>query len=325
MELSKHKNHRNNAYLAWLRKQKCAITGQKAQCAHHIRLGTNGGSSLKPSDYFCIPLLNEFHTSGLFALHIIGEGTFFELFKLNRNQLFIGYLKKYLKDKFKKEVEPQSTDENEIIAFMIQLIEELTPKRDTPKKAKKSITENEFYQKSMELKKLRDRELRAQIKEDSITNSLPKSTASSFKGNEFYEKAKELKRIQDRELRQKMKSTAKKQKVSTTQSEYYEKAKEFKRVRDKELRAELKLSQKKTTKKNSAQSEYYEKAKEYKRVRDKELRAELKLSQNKTVVVNEAQAEYYQQAKELKRKRDKEFRQKLKEQRKAATEAATSL
>lgn len=279
VELSKHKNHRNAAYLAWLRKQKGVISGKKAECAHHIRLGTNGGSSLKPSDYFCIPLLNEFHTSGLFAIHGIGEGTFLELFKLNEKKLFIEFLSKYLKEKFKTDVEIKSTDENHVIAALIGLIEEVTTKKDraSKPKSKKSITENEFYQKSKEEKRVRDKEMRAQIKEEAKLNPV-ENTSPTFKGNEFYEKAKELKRIQDRELRAKNKSTAKKpKKSSTTKSDYYEKAKEYKRQRDKDLRAELKLKQKENPSVQSAsQTEYYEKAKELKRARDKEFRQKLK-------------------------------------------------
>ena len=83
MEFSKHKNHRNPNYLIWLREQPCVASGEKAQCAHHVRLGTNGGSSLKPSDYFCIPLIHEYHTTGLFAIHVVGEDTF-----LNQSRLW---------------------------------------------------------------------------------------------------------------------------------------------------------------------------------------------------------------------------------------------
>jgi hypothetical protein len=293
VELSKHKNHRNAAYLAWLRKQKGVVSGKKAECAHHIRLGTNGGSSLKPSDYFCIPLLNEFHTSGLFAIHGIGEGTFLELFKLDEKKLFIDFLSRFLKEKHKTDVEIKSDDDNYVIAALIRLIEEVTTKKDRASKPKnkKSITENEFYQKSMEDKRIRDKELRAQLKEEAKLNPI-ENTSPTFKGNEFYEKAKELKRIQDRDLRAQMKSTAKKPKKSSTlKSDYYEKAKEYKRQRDKELRAELKLKQKATPSvKSTSQTEYYEKAKELKRARDKEFRQRLKEQRKKASQPAETQS-----------------------------------
>lgn len=301
MELSKHKNHRNTSYLSWLRKQKCVASGQKAQCAHHIRLGTNGGSSLKPSDYFCIPLLNEYHTTGLFAIHIVGEDTFLKQFKLDIDELFIGYLKQYLAEEHDTNIELKGMDERELIARLIHLIEEKFVRSDKPRNkskskkskgstvVKKSITDNEFYQKSKEEKKARDRQLRAKLKENekSVENESklsPKKKvskkASSLKENEFYEKAKEQKRLNDKELRQKMKSSSKKTKKSVTQSEFYQKAKELKRIRDKELRAKLKESQK-TKKKSVTESDYYQKMKELKRIRDKEFRQKIKEQKKK--------------------------------------------
>lgn len=276
------------------------ISGEKAECAHHIRLGTNGGSSLKPSDYFCIPLLNEYHATGLFALHIIGEGTFFELFKLDKNQLFIKYLKQFLDDVYDTDIEIKTDDHEKVIAYMIDLIESLSTKKDRPTKAKnKSITENEFYQKAKEQNRIRDKELRAKLKSESDS-----PLKSSLKENEYYQKVKELKRIQDKEYRAKMKPAVKRKALSVTESEYYQKAKEQKRIYDKELRAQMKSTSSKS-KTGSAQSDYYQKAKEEKRLRDKEYRASI------------TQSDFYQKAKEEKRLRDKEFRAKLKEQQKA--------
>lgn len=278
MELSKHKNHRNADYLSWLRKERCLISGRKAQCAHHIRLGTNGGSGLKPSDYFCIPLLNEYHSTGLFAIHGIGEATFFEMFSLNKGKLFVSYLRKFLLDKFKLDIEVSSTDDDKLIARMIGLVEELTPKSESALKKirpKKSITENEFYQKSKELKRSKDKELRQNQK-----LSIKKANKDNFQ-SEYYEKAKELKRIQDKEYRATLKLSPKTKKISITKSEYYENAKKLKRTRDKEFRASLKLSQK-TEKISATESEYYQNAKELKRIRDKEFRQKLKMQRQKT-------------------------------------------
>ena len=265
MELSKHKNHRDASYLSWLRKQECVISGQKAQCAHHIRLGTNGGSSLKPSDYFCIPLLNEYHTTGLFAIHIIGEDSFLTQFRLNKNELFIGYLKKYLIEEFNTYIQLEDLYGESLIAYMIKLIEEKGPTFDKARKkakskktksssiSKKSITENEFYQKAKEEKKVRDRQLRMKLKEadkDSEKDFSPilkkktSKSVSTFKGNEYYEKSKELKRLRDKEMRDKLKLSQKVNKKNNAQTEIYQQAKEKKRIKDKEFRQKLKEQRK---------------------------------------------------------------------------------
>lgn len=251
MKLSKHKNHRNPAYLDWLRKQPCVASGNKAQCAHHIRLGTNGGSSLKPSDYFCIPLRNEFHTTGLFAIHVVGEETFFKEFKLDPRKIFVKYLKQYLIEKFDVHVQLKDPNQEDLIAYMIKLIEEKGPKFDRPKKKKKAKQADQVLPKV------------------SITES------------EFYQKAKEAKKIQDKKLRivlesRKKESNNQKVKVDVTKSDFYQQAKELKRQRDKELRAKLKQAQKKEKPKKNAPSEFELKAKELKRQRDKEFRDKLK-------------------------------------------------
>jgi len=253
VELVKHKNHRNLKYLNWLRKQSCVVSGAKAQCAHHIRLGTNGGSSLKPSDYFCIPLLNEYHTTGPNAIHVIGEDTFFKNFKLDRNKLFIHYLKGYLIEEFNVYCQLEDYTDETLIAYMIKLIEENGPNFDRPKRKstkvkkssstipKKSITENEYYQKAKEAKKKHDKEQRSLLKESTAKSS--KSTIS-VKDNEFYQKAKELKRQKDKELRDQLKKSKKPQKVSVTNSDFYQKAKELKRAKDKEMRDKIKAAKK---------------------------------------------------------------------------------
>lgn len=252
MELFKHKNHRNLKYLNWIRKQKCVATGKKAECAHHIRINTNGGSSIKPSDYFCIPLTNEYHTTGLFAIHVIGEETFLKELKLTPNELFVNLLKQFLLDEFNVLVHLENKKDELLIAYMIEMIEENGPKFDGPKKRKKpknSITDNEFYQKAKEIKSEQDKELRAKIKEETKALkekiTIPKKTAKTSvpaANKEYYEKAKEYKRVRDKELRTKIKIDKKenKTKVSATQTDFYEKAKELKRQRDKEFRDKLK-------------------------------------------------------------------------------------
>jgi hypothetical protein len=221
MELTKHSNHRNAKYLSWLRKQNCVISGTKAQCAHHIRLGTNGGSSLKPSDYFCIPLLNEHHTTGPQALHMIGEDTFLTEYKLDKVQLFIGFLKQFLVDEFHTELKKVDTDPEALLASLISEVENNTPKSERAKKPKKKVDQTEFQIQAKEAKRASDKELRDRLKKQK-----PKVKASSLKGNEFYEKAKEAKRISDKDLRDKLKKKTKKSSSETSKSELDYKAKQ---------------------------------------------------------------------------------------------------
>ena len=253
MKFHQFKNHRNTKYMSWLRTKACVVSSQKAQCAHHIRLGTNGGSGLKPSDYFCIPLLNEYHTSGVHALHLIGEETFLEKFNLCPTKLFTTFLLSYLKEEYNTVLNKEDfkdIEEISFISFLVDLIEQKRPKakaRKTPIAQKKekikspSITENEFYQKAKEEKKLQDKKLRQALK----VNSKKTTSKKSFKGNEFYERAKELKKQQDKELRKELKSKAKlsqekKPSPLSKDSDYYQRAKEAKKEMDKKLRAQNK-------------------------------------------------------------------------------------
>ncbi|EQC44048.1 DUF968 domain-containing protein [Bacteriovorax sp. Seq25_V] len=256
MELTKYSNHRSAAYLNWLRKQTCVISGRKAECAHHIRLGTNGGVSLKPSDYFCIPLRNEYHTTGLFALHVIGEETFIKQFKLNIHSLFVKYLKEYITHKYKILIDLKDKSDEQMIAYLIQILEEkdlavspvvkkkASAKAKSEKDLKIKLKGNEFYEKAKILKREKDKELRQNIK----ATTKREKVSTSLVGNEFYEKAKELKRSKDKELRDKLKENAKKEKSSTKLSlknnEFYQKSKELKRQRDKELRDKIKQAKK---------------------------------------------------------------------------------
>jgi len=213
LHLSKYTTHRNQKYLAWLREQSCVVSGKKAQCAHHIRLGTNGGTGLKPSDYFCIPLLNEYHTTGSSALHIIGEETFLAQFKIDSKKIFIYFLRKYLSENYDILYGINNKSDEEVLFDLITIIESKIDrpikkvKRQKPKERpatpKASITESNYYQVAKKLKNERDKELRKKIKESSTT-----SIKKQFKGNEFYEKAKEAKRLKDRELRKRNKELA---------------------------------------------------------------------------------------------------------------------
>lgn len=47
-------------------------TDEPLSVAHHVRIRTDGGTGLKPTDYFSVPLSDEEHK----RLHAIGEETF---------------------------------------------------------------------------------------------------------------------------------------------------------------------------------------------------------------------------------------------------------
>ena len=229
MELSKFKNHRDPKYLKWLREQKCVVSGKKAQCAHHIRLGTNGGSSLKPSDYFCIPLINSYHTTGSDALHIIGEDTFLKKFNLNKTELFIYYLSKYLMEKYDYKYKEVDSDHilKELIDFANSKI--ITNTKRTPSHSKKPKSEKEL--KLEELKKENDKRIRKKIKK------VAPSIKVKFKGNPVYERAKELKKENDKKIRENLKPEKSKTPINTEFKEAQKKlASEYRKKQYKKLK-----------------------------------------------------------------------------------------
>lgn len=199
MELSKHKAHRNQKYLSWLRQQTCVVSNKKAECAHHIRLGTNGGTGIKPSDYFCLPLLNEYHTTGSSALHIIGEESFLKLFRLEPVTLFTKFLKDFLASEYDILYSLEKSDQKKCLSELIEIIES-----KNIKKAKKKTV------------------VKSKIKAPKIKTE---------KEKEFYEIAKAMKRANDKELRDKLK-----QETDPKQSEFYQKAKEAQKLKQKEYR-----------------------------------------------------------------------------------------
>jgi hypothetical protein len=232
MEFSKHKNYRNPAYLVWLRKQNCLISGTSAQCAHHVRLRTNGGKGMKPSDYFCIPLTNDYHTTGMYALHMIGEETFFLKFKVEIEKVFLNQLSLFLKQEYRFQINKINKDVLSAIDESINEIELRRPalniknKYVIKKKSKntnillKKTSESDYYKKAQEFKRQKDKELRQSIKRSESSNSL-----DFIKKNEahkdYYEKSKELKKIYEKENRDKNKL-----KASELRKELYKRAKE---------------------------------------------------------------------------------------------------
>ncbi len=238
MNLSQHTAHRNDQYLSWLRTQNCIVSNVKAECAHHIRLGTNGGTGIKPSDYFCIPLTNENHTTGSNALHLIGEDTFLEMHQIDKEQMFVYYLSKFIKETLEIKV-PLTQMPLIAIKDLIDLIESKRERKKTVKKSKPKKVDP-YYEKAKELNREHQKEMRAKIKE-----SAPKPKKVSITENEYYQLAKEEKRLRDKELRRKIKESSKtKKKVSMADNPFYQKAKEVKRLRDKEMRKKLKEQKK---------------------------------------------------------------------------------
>lgn len=231
--------HRNPKYLNWLRTQTCIACNKQAEVAHHVRIETGGGTGIKPSDYYCVPLLEEFHTSGPNAIHRIGEYTFFEHFNLNHFEVIKTQLYKYLTEVLEVQFTTHELSPKEIIIQIISEIESRR-KRNKPqknsKKKKISATDSEYYQKSKQLKNENDKKLRKLLKKDS-----PVTDKVSITQSEHYQKAKELKRIRDKELREKIKESKRpSMKVKASETEFYKKAKELKRIRDKELRDKIK-------------------------------------------------------------------------------------
>lgn len=214
MELSKHKAHRNLKYLNWLRKRKCAVSGKPAECVHHIRIGTNGGTGLKPSDYFCIPLLNEFHTTGSHALHIIGEETFLRHFKLNYLDLFAENLKAYLSENFDFIYADSSNSAKQIITDLIVIIESKTLRTKKTARPKAKNQKDPIHEKAKLIKNKKDKDLRRALKKP-------------VKEDEFYQISKNIKRERDKVFRSKMKDE---------QSEALSRAKEAQKIRQKEFK-----------------------------------------------------------------------------------------
>ena len=69
---------RSAKHLNFIRKQPCFISGQKSQ-ACHIRLLTDGGTGLKPSDFYVLNFIYQYHKMQT----DLGEQTFYKKFNIN--------------------------------------------------------------------------------------------------------------------------------------------------------------------------------------------------------------------------------------------------
>ena len=78
MSLARLSSHRNKSYLEFIRTRPSTISQRAdgAMVAHHVRCLGGGGMGLKPSDYFCLPLLAAEH----FTLHNTGEKRYWDDF-----------------------------------------------------------------------------------------------------------------------------------------------------------------------------------------------------------------------------------------------------
>ncbi len=66
---------RDEAYKAWIRTLPCVGCGMvgRSEAAH---TGEDGGMSMKPSDYSCVPLCPDCHTQAPGAYHRVGRRAF---------------------------------------------------------------------------------------------------------------------------------------------------------------------------------------------------------------------------------------------------------
>lgn len=89
---------RSEAYVNFIRKQECCVTGHRVAgevCAHHVRMGANAGIGIKPSDFRCVPLCNEAHQK----LHQYGERDFWDKAKVDPIKMIIHYIFKFADEK----------------------------------------------------------------------------------------------------------------------------------------------------------------------------------------------------------------------------------
>ena len=80
--------YRSIKHLNFIRKQPCIISDQFDCQACHIRILSDGGTGLKPSD-FAIPMIYQYHRLS----HDMGEISFFTKFKINPYEIALFYAK----------------------------------------------------------------------------------------------------------------------------------------------------------------------------------------------------------------------------------------
>lgn len=79
-------------HIRWIRQHYCAVKGLNGhECkgkieAHHVRLGTDGGIGLKPSDHWAVPLCGAAHRT----LHDRGQISFETLWAVDLKEIAEG-------------------------------------------------------------------------------------------------------------------------------------------------------------------------------------------------------------------------------------------
>lgn len=87
----KNAGKRSPAHRAWVRLHACSACGSHTAIeAAHVRNGTGGGSSMKPSDRWCISLCKECHA----LQHMKGEPSFERAFGINMKALAEEFFRK---------------------------------------------------------------------------------------------------------------------------------------------------------------------------------------------------------------------------------------
>ena len=83
--------HRSREYLDYVRGLPCAVCGGQAE-PHHWRKDSDGGTGLKPSDCFCVPLCREHHREA----HQHGDEWFAEEYNLEPWRLMAFLMRDWL-------------------------------------------------------------------------------------------------------------------------------------------------------------------------------------------------------------------------------------
>lgn len=84
------KGRRSPAHRAWVRRHACCVCGSQTaiECAH-VRVGTDGGTGIKPSDRWTVSLCRDCHSEQ----HRIGEPSFEKLHGINLKELAAAFFK----------------------------------------------------------------------------------------------------------------------------------------------------------------------------------------------------------------------------------------
>lgn len=91
--MKKVKTARDEVYLGFIRSLPCCVTGRTdSVVAHHVRLDGDGGTGLKPSDYYTVPISQDLHQ----RLHDMGERSFWGSMGMSHNTLVCNYMGEYL-------------------------------------------------------------------------------------------------------------------------------------------------------------------------------------------------------------------------------------